>query len=1404
MKPLLLLCLLLWAFSATTAQTVVTIPAIYPADSTVEIDVAPYLPEQITYQVSFSNPVRGTVSWLPSLKVRYVANSLAAAAYGDGFTCHFYNGFNSFDVTVVIDAASFSSAPPLISNHNTFTYCTDQLGVSSIQFTTSDVGNNYWEFENQIITQPAHGAATILPPTEAGNREIFVYTPSPGFVGTDTIHYRVCKANSPIALCSDGMLFVQSEDCIDDVIVASDYDQILSDSPDSIVINILSHCFADSLPVTVQLLENGYWGNAVVNADQTITYFPYTDGNELIDFIPYQICDPANNCDTAYIYFQSTAYYSDPYYAAPEFLDVAPNQPINIDLFANDSGYHEGVVVDSIIDQPYYGTLTLEANGTYTYVTNPNMDIPSGTTDYVEYIARTPGGYMPHSGINISIYSSNAYPDYYTVPYQTATTLQVLENDLGIDLNITAIASQALWGSVTITNDQQAIIYTPNEGFYGNDIFRYTVCDAGNNCETASVSIQIAAPDTISSPIMPQAVEFYPICIEDSCSGYSVLGNYPYIAPLQYDVTITQPSIYGTSIIDSLGKFCYYINPNMLTADFPLYDTLKVQVCHPNFPDAACGNLVAVLQVDDCYPTILNPEPYYINLSYMAPLDVAFQLSATADYWETLTYTLLESSVLGTISLNPDGSGHFLSNTNLLPGSVDTVTYQCCNSMGFCVENKIYIRTNPSYSCCTLAIDDYYILTADTANTLPVLENDNFGMHIIGIIEPPQYGSISYTDSTVVYTPDSNAYHHDGGFGYIAQHTSGLIDTAYVSLYVEVYPFDPDINYIPSGQNQFFYPCNETNLTFTVIASDPNPNTTLALSITQYPQHGTATQLGNSAITYSPISNYVGVDTIRYTVCETNTPEHYCRDMYAVLNIRDCYDPIEAMPDLAYMPLIDNESTTINVLENDYRETNFITVSVISSPVLGTAILNPDNTITYILDNYLVDSVNINNADYFTYTACTQAGFCDTASVAVMLNANEYTSTATDSRSTLQDVPVTVDVLANDEPNAHIVEITSPPQHGTAFINEDNTITYTPYEGYTGTDYFHYYAVSPYKSLTDTYVSINVIPPQYNNIPDIVANDDYIEQSGSSIWFNVLANDTVDPYNVYSNISLYLIGFPENGQAYLYDDGTLYYYYSSEVGFATAQYVVCSYVGDLLITEPVIMCDTATVYISSPFSNNTMYPGDVNNDQTVNTLDFLAFGMAPLTTGSPRPDASDIWTGQAATTWDEYIDYRPFGEALLINQSLADCNGDGTISFSDASLIQQHYGKSHFPTNNPFWVPVPMFPQEDAPLIRLDLPVAVDTVGRYFADIYLATEEQAAQDMYGIGFSLQFPAEQIPLDSVQFYIADSWLGNANDLEAMMHLDDGEAHIALSRHDGQGRAGYGKIGTLSYYVNSTDL
>jgi hypothetical protein len=74
---------------------------------------------------------------------------------------------------------------------------------------------------------------------------------------------------------------------------------------------------------------------------------------------------------------------------------------------------------------------------------------------------------------------------------------------------------------------------------------------------------------------------------------------------------------------------------------------------------------------------------------------------------------------------------------------------------------------------------------------------------------------------------------------------------------------------------------------------------------------------------------------------------------------------------------------------------------------------------------------------------------------------NQPPSAANDAASTTVDTAVTVPVLANDsDPNGDPLTVTNltQPANGTAQRNSNNTVTYTPNAGFTGSDSFTYTA----------------------------------------------------------------------------------------------------------------------------------------------------------------------------------------------------------------------------------------------------------------------------------------------------------------------------------------------------------
>lgn len=106
--------------------------------------------------------------------------------------------------------------------------------------------------------------------------------------------------------------------------------------------------------------------------------------------------------------------------------------------------------------------------------------------------------------------------------------------------------------------------------------------------------------------------------------------------------------------------------------------------------------------------------------------------------------------------------------------------------------------------------------------------------------------------------------------------------------------------------------------------------------------------------------------------------------------------------------LEDTASAPINVLTND---TNAVggTVSIVSQGAVGTAVVNPDNTITY------TPNLNANGLDNFQYRVTVGAQVSNAAVVSVTITpVNDPPTANNDTATAIVNVATTINVLAND------------------------------------------------------------------------------------------------------------------------------------------------------------------------------------------------------------------------------------------------------------------------------------------------------------------------------------------------------------------------------------------------------
>ncbi|MBE9603158.1 Ig-like domain-containing protein, partial [Pedobacter sp. MC2016-24] len=213
-----------------------------------------------------------------------------------------------------------------------------------------------------------------------------------------------------------------------------------------------------------------------------------------------------------------------------------------------------------------------------------------------------------------------------------------------------------------------------------------------------------------------------------------------------------------------------------------------------------------------------------------------------------------------------------------------------------------------------------------------------------------------------------------------------------------------------------------------------------------------------------------------------------------------------------------------------------------------------------------------------------------------------------DVKETQQNKPVVIDVQKNDEAGSSVIvpgstTIITQPKNGTIKVNTDGTVTYTPNQGYTGTDEFTYTVTDKNGQISNpAKVIVTVVPTKP------VAIDDTAEtQWNTEVKIPVLGNDKTDgaPFD---KGTVEITEQPKHGTVKINPDGTVVYLPNSGyTGTDTFKYRVKDEYGNWTDIA------TVTVNVKGFFIPNVITPnGDGKNDSFV-IVGLENYGNADVT-----------------------------------------------------------------------------------------------------------------------------------------------------------------------------------------------
>ncbi len=656
-------------------------------------------------------------------------------------------------------------------------------------------------------------------------------------------------------------------------------------------------------------------------------------------------------------------------------------------------------------------------------------------------------------------------------------------------------------------------------------------------------------------------------------------------------------------------------------------DTVKIEVCDDLEPPACATNLVTMNI--GCVPPrpendliTISPGGVVVNGDLMS--DVNGYTGVDIDIIDNDDGVCNNDITISRIKTEPmNGAVNIVSEQEIryTPSEdfvgLDSLVYVTCNRCPLCDTAVVVFNVQPRELNCNTDIYD----CVSPFNSIELCPEfcDFQANEIFSLEAEAEQGSVNLiTGNCATYVPDPEFTGIDI-VRFTACNAVGVCETTNAFITVE----DNCGLTAPVAQDDAVNTEPGLGIAFNILQNDFDSDGG-EISITEVtdPVNGQleVNELTGEAI-YTPDLGFVGIDSFQYTICD---PDELCDNAKVTITVSsDCF--------------VDNEYCTqpltpVNICTRFCGYTGTDTIRIVEATTTfncSIALLN-DTCFQYTpLPGFLgIDNVTIIGCDSF--------GICDTAYAEVATGCVNP-ETTNDFATFRNDDLSNINVLGNDRERCGYnlaAIVTVPPLHGSANINEDGILSYTPDAGFAGLDTLFYVACNDCEDIKcDTAMVIVEADAQVDPPGNVVAETDVVQTPfDTPITISVIANDVAEEPNVSIDI------LPRSGTVELNPDGSITYTPNGDfVGVDYFVYELCNNLGE---------CDKTVVSVTVLAENQENLPPFTNTD------------TAEGEQGSPL--VIDVLTN----------DSDPEGGPLRVNQVTDPPNGDviinddGTITFT--------------------------------------------------------------------------------------------------------------------------------------------
>jgi len=920
--------------------------------------------------VLVDGPVHGSLQLNADGSFTYTPDS----GYGgdDGFTYQADDGTDTSAVTDVSIYVTPINRPPAATDD---TYAGTEDTPLSVRAGSGVLANDTDPDGDALtavlVTGPSHGRLNLAADGS------FTYTPDANWNGADGFTYKAIDpfAYSPTATVAITVRAVNDPPEASPDAYATDEDQALTVAAASGV--LANDRDVEGTSLKAVLARDVAHGTLDLAADGSFTYTPDADWNGT-DGFSYTAWDVTKRSAATAVALTVRAVNDAPVakddsFAATE--DTLLSVPAS-GVLRNDSDV-DGDALEAALDSgATHGTLSLAANGSFTYTPDANYDGPDG---FAYHAVDARGARSTSASVAITVAAVNDPPvatgEIYSTSEDTDLAVDVvggvLANDTdpeGDGLTASLVAGPA-HGTLNLNVDG-SFDYTPDANWNGADAFTYAVSD-GTDAVQAQASVVVDPVDDLPVVGAPSFATDEDVALDVDAAGGVLAGLTDPEGDRLTAILGTGPS-HGTVSLHSDGSFGYAPDANWSGTDtftFVVDDGTKQTV-----PATAS---ITVSAVDDA--------PVAAEDAYATDEDTALVVDAAGGVLgndSDVEGDALQASVQGdvahgTLALSADGSFTYTPDANY--DGPDGFSYTVSDGANS-VTGQVAITVNAVNDAPVAAPDGWEIaedgdLVVIGSGGVLANDTDADGDRLAAVlVSDVQHGTLSlYADGSLIYTPDAD-FAGDDSFTYHASDGTASSDPQTVTLTVDAVN-DPPVAWPES------YPLDEDGALVIdgaggVLANDTDTEgDALAAVLVAGPEHGAFDLQPDGSFTYTADANWNGDDGFTYQASDGNSLSAVVAVDLPVASVNDA--PVAT--DDSYQVSTDGPLDVFaadGVLANDTDiEGDALSAVLVSEPAHGTLDLQADGSFSYAADP------TFGGSDSFSYRASDGADTSDVANV---------------------------------------------------------------------------------------------------------------------------------------------------------------------------------------------------------------------------------------------------------------------------------------------------------------------------------------------------------------------------------------------------------------------------------------